>query len=121
MAGGSLVLAVGGAILPGIPTLPFLIMTGRHAVRVSPRIERLLLRHPWCAALLAEAGDRPGAALDWHSLSRTIGPALLFAAAILILHPPLPVVLAIELGLMAFLAWRETERSGGREPGPVAA
>ncbi len=121
MAGGSFALAVGGAILPGIPTLPFLILSGRYAVRVSPRIERLLQSQPWCAALLAEAEARSGATFDWRSLSRTIGPAVLFAAAILVLHPPLPVVLAIELGMMAFLAWREMERSGGRRLGQVAA
>jgi uncharacterized membrane protein YbaN (DUF454 family) len=121
MAGGSFALAVGGAILPGIPTLPFLIMSGRYAVRVSPKIERLLQSQPWCAALLAEAEARSGAALDWRSLSKTIGMAVLFAAAILILHPPLPVVLALELGLMAFLASKEMERSGGRKLGLVAA
>jgi uncharacterized membrane protein YbaN (DUF454 family) len=121
MAGGSFALAVGGAILPGIPTLPFLIMTGRYAVRVSPRIESLLRRQPWCASLLAEAEARSGAPLDWCSLSKTIGLAVLFAAAILILHPPLPVVLALELGVMAFLASRERERSGGCDLVPVAA
>jgi uncharacterized membrane protein YbaN (DUF454 family) len=106
MAGGCFALAVGGAILPGIPTLPFLIMSGRHAVRVSPRIERLLQSQPWCAAWLSQAEDRSGATFDWRSRSKTIGLAALFAVAILILHPPLPVVLAIELGLMTFLAWR---------------
>jgi uncharacterized membrane protein YbaN (DUF454 family) len=105
-AGGSFALVVAGAILPGIPTLPFLIMTGRHAVRVSPRIERLLRSQPWCAAWLSEAEARSGATLDRRSLSRTIGLAVLFAAAILTLHPPMPVVLALELGLMAFLTWR---------------
>ncbi len=94
MAGGSFVLAIGGVILPGVPTLPFVIMTGRYAVRVSPRIERLLTRQPWCAALLAEAETSRGPDFDWRSLAKTIGPAALFVAAILILHPPLPVVLA---------------------------
>jgi uncharacterized membrane protein YbaN (DUF454 family) len=120
MAGGSFALAIGGAILPGIPTLPFLIMTGRYAARVSPTIERLLQSRPWSAALLAEAEARSGATLDWRAVTKTIGPAVLFAAAILVLHPPLPVVLALELGLMAFLAWREMERSGGRmSPGAM--
>ncbi len=121
MAGGSFALAVGGVILPGIPTLPFLIMTGRYAVRVSPRIERLLLSQPWCAALLAQAEARSGATFDWRSLFKTIGLAVLFVAAVLILHPPLPVVLALELGLMAFLAWRELDRSDGRNLGLIAA
>ena len=112
MAGGSFVLAIGGVILPGVPTLPFVIMTGRYAVRVSPRIERLLTRQPWCAALLAEAETSRGPEFDWRSLAKTIGPASLFVAAILILHPPLPVVLALELGLMAYMAWRELGQPG---------
>ncbi len=57
MAGGSFVLAIGGVILPGIPTLPFVIMTGRYAIRVSPRIERLLTRQPWCARAAGGGGD----------------------------------------------------------------
>jgi uncharacterized membrane protein YbaN (DUF454 family) len=102
LAGGAFVLAVGGVFIPGIPTLPFLIMAGRSAVRVSPGIERLLMRQPCCAALLARAETRSGSTLDWRSLSRTIALAALFASGFLILHPPLPVVLGLELGLMAF-------------------
>jgi uncharacterized membrane protein YbaN (DUF454 family) len=111
MAGGSFVLAVGGFILPGIPTLPFLIMTGRHAVHASARIERLVRRQQWCADLLAPAEPPTGPKLDWRSLSRMIGLGLLLAAGFWILHPPLPLVIAVELGLMAFLGWQELSRS----------
>lgn len=122
MAGGSIVLAIGGVILPGIPTLPFVIMTGRYAIRVSPRIERLLKGQPWFAAMLAEAGDSSGPNFDWRSTSRMIGLAALLVAAILVLHPPLPIVLALELGLMACCAWREMARKPGRlDPGLAAA
>jgi uncharacterized membrane protein YbaN (DUF454 family) len=122
MAGGSFALAVGGVIIPGIPTLPFVIMTGRYAVRVSPRIERLLKRQPWCAAMLAEADASAGPKIDWWSLSRMIGLAALFAAAFLILHPPFPVVLVLELGVMAYFAWREMGNKPGRlEFGHAAA
>jgi uncharacterized membrane protein YbaN (DUF454 family) len=107
MAAGSFALAVGGFILPGIPTLPFLIMTGRYAVRVSPAIERLLLGQPWCAALLAQAEAHDGPMLDWRSLTKMIGLSALFATVFLILNPPSPVVIGLELGLMAFLGWRE--------------
>ena len=116
MAGGSFVLAIGGIILPGIPTLPFVIMTGRYAIRVSPRIERLLKSQPWCANLLAEWEASSGASLDWRSISKMIGLAVLFAAAFLILHPPLPVVLALELGVMAYFSWRELGKTGQVDP-----
>ena len=118
MAGGSFALAIGAVILPGIPTLPFLIMTGRHSILVSPRIERLLRRTPWCAALLEQMEAASGSKADWKSLSRTVGLAVLLVAGIWILQPPLPVVLLLELGLMAFLAWREWR---GSDEAPAAA
>jgi uncharacterized membrane protein YbaN (DUF454 family) len=112
MAGGSFALAVGAVILPGIPTLPFLIMTGRHAVLISPGIERLLKRQPWCAALLAEAERTLGTTLDWRSLSRMLGLSVLLAAGIWVFQPPLPDILVMEVGLMAYLGWQEWRRSG---------
>jgi uncharacterized membrane protein YbaN (DUF454 family) len=99
-AAASLTLAVSGAILPGIPTVPFLILTGRYAVRVFPRIERLMLGQSWCAAFLTEVEIPSGPTLDRRSLARMIGLALLVTAGSLILHPPLPIVLGLELGLM---------------------
>jgi uncharacterized membrane protein YbaN (DUF454 family) len=102
-AGASFALAVGGFVLPGIPTLPFLILSGRHAARVSPGIERLLVGQSWCAALLTKVEIPSEPTLDWRSLLRMIGPAVLFAAGSLILHPPLPIVLGLEFGLIVFL------------------
>jgi uncharacterized membrane protein YbaN (DUF454 family) len=107
MAGGSFLLAIGGMILPGIPTLPFLIMTAKYAVRVSPKVERILKSQPWLAAMIAEPESAEGRSIAWRSVFGMIAMAALFVAAIVILHPPLPIVLALELGLMAFLAWRE--------------
>jgi uncharacterized membrane protein YbaN (DUF454 family) len=120
-AGASLALAVGGVILPGVPTLPFLILSGRYAIRVSPGIERLLMGQPWCAALLTRAEDPSGPTLDWRSLGKTIGLAVLFTAASVILHPPLPLVLGVELGIMIFLGWRELGRPAGLKPVLIAA
>ena len=118
MAGGSFALAIGAVILPGIPTLPFLIMTGRHAILVSPRIERFLRRNPWCAALLEQMEPTSGSTIEWRWLAKTVGLAVLLVAGIWILQPPLPVVLLLEFGLMAFLAWREW---CGSDEAPVAA
>ena len=44
--------------------IPFVIMTGRYAVRVSPRIERLLKSQPRCAAMLAEGEGSSGRNVD---------------------------------------------------------
>jgi uncharacterized membrane protein YbaN (DUF454 family) len=121
MAGGCFALAVGGIILPGIPTLPFLIMSGRYAIRVSPTVERLLMSRPWCAELLRNARNRSGRTIDPRSLLNTIALGVLFAGAFLIIHPPLPVVMGLELGLMAFLGWRELDSSACRQPGQLPA
>jgi uncharacterized membrane protein YbaN (DUF454 family) len=121
MAGGSCALAAAAIILPGLPTLPFLIMTGRHAALASPRVERWLKRHPWLAAMLAEGEESPGPTIDWAALSRMIGLAVLFIAGIWILHPPLPVVLLLEIGLMAFLALSEWLGSRRADAGRLAA
>ena len=116
MAGGSFAMAVGAVILPGIPTLPFLIMTGRHAVLISPRIERMLKRHPWCAAILAEVETSSDSTMNRESLWKMVGLAMLFVAGIWLFQPPLPVILLLEFALMAFLGWREwRSRSGHAE------
>jgi uncharacterized membrane protein YbaN (DUF454 family) len=120
-AGASLALAVGGVILPGVPTLPFLILSGRYAIRVSRGIERLLMGQPWCAVLLTRAEDPSGPTLDWRSLGKMIGLAVLFTAASVILHPPLPLVLGVELGMMICLGWRELGRPAGLKPVLIAA
>jgi uncharacterized membrane protein YbaN (DUF454 family) len=120
-AGASLALAVGGVILPGIPTLPFLGLAGRYVVRVFPGIERLLMSHSWCAALWTEVKIPSKPTLDRRSLWRMIGLGALFTAASLILHPPLPIVLGLEFGLIVFLGWRELDRSVSRPLGPITA
>jgi uncharacterized membrane protein YbaN (DUF454 family) len=107
--------------LPGIPTLPFLILSGRYAARVSPGIERLLMGQSWCAALLTKVEIPSGPTLDWRSHLRMIGLAMLFTAGSLIVHPPLPIVLGLEFGLVVFLVWRELDRSVGREVGQITA
>jgi uncharacterized membrane protein YbaN (DUF454 family) len=120
-AGASFALAVGGFVLPGLPALPFLILSGRYAARVSPGIERLLMSQSWCAALLTRAEDPSGPTLDWRSLGKTIGLAGLFTAASVILRPPLPLVLGAELGMMICLGWRELGRPAGLKPVLIAA
>ena len=49
------------------------------------------------------------------SMAKMVGLAVLFAAAFLIVHPPLPIVVGLELALMAFLAGREVGQPGGLE------
>jgi uncharacterized membrane protein YbaN (DUF454 family) len=118
MAGGSFTMVVAAVILPGIPTFPFLVMTARHTVRLSPRIERILRRRAWSAALLChaeEAGDRVGC--EWQALLKMVLVTVLAAAVLLIVHPPLPVMIALEIAVLAFVLLRKL---GETNPGEFA-
>jgi uncharacterized membrane protein YbaN (DUF454 family) len=106
MAGGSFALAVGGIILPGIPALPFLIMSARYAVRLCPGFEQRLMQQTWCATWLPKAENPAGATIDWRSSLPMIGLSALVALALLIIHPPYPVVIGLELGLTGLFGWR---------------
>jgi uncharacterized membrane protein YbaN (DUF454 family) len=117
LAGGSLTMAVAGAVLPGIPSLPFLVLTVRHAARVSPQFDEFLRRQSWAAALLDHA-DNTGSILrlDAERLPQVLLCTVFAAAMLMILHPPLPVVMALELGVMAFVCYRGTTgQAGARE------
>jgi uncharacterized membrane protein YbaN (DUF454 family) len=107
MAGASFALAVGGIILPEIPALPFLIMSARYAVRLCPGFEQRLMRQTWCATWLPKAEDLAGTTLDWRSSLPMIGLSALVALALLIIQPPYPVVIGLELGLMGLFGWHE--------------
>jgi uncharacterized protein len=116
LAGGSLTMAVAGAILPGIPALPFLLLTARHAAHLSPGIDRFLKSRPWSAALLKQLEAQGGLMrLDRRSLRKMLPPLGAAAAAFVIVRPPLPVVLGLEIGVMAFVCFRELGRPGVRE------
>jgi uncharacterized protein len=113
LAGGSLALAVAGAILPGIPSLPFVILAARHAARVSPQFDRFLRRQPWAAALL-ESMDNPAGVLrlDAKCVIKMLLITLLAVAAFLVVHPPLPLVIGIEVAVMAVLCLRALDAGG---------
>jgi uncharacterized membrane protein YbaN (DUF454 family) len=116
LAGGSLTMAVAGALLPGIPALPFLLLTARHAAHLSPGIDQFLRSRRWSAALLKQVEAEGGLMrLDQRSLLKMLPPLAAAAAAFAIVRPPLPVVLGLELGVMAFVCFRELGRPDGRE------
>jgi uncharacterized protein len=113
LTGGSLAMAVAGAVLPGIPALPFVILAARHAARVSPQFDRFLRRQPWAATLLGGTEDSADVLrLDAKCVLKLAAIALLAVAAFLVLHPPLPLVIGIEIVVMAILCLRAADAGG---------
>jgi uncharacterized membrane protein YbaN (DUF454 family) len=49
-----LVLAIAGVVLPGVPTVPFLLLAAWFAARGSDRLHRWLLGHPRFGRMLAD-------------------------------------------------------------------
>jgi uncharacterized protein len=115
LTGGSLTMAFAGAVLPGIPSLPFLLLATRHAIRLAPNLDRFLKSRPWSAAILRRVEASGGLLrLDRRSLMEVLPLVALTAAVLVFVHPPLPVVLGLEVAVMAFACLREMGLMDGR-------
>ena len=102
LAGGTFAVAIAGFIVPGVPTAPFLLLSQHYLHRATPETYGRLCRLP-VVGLLARKADRGGPLWeDRRTMWVSLGWSALTAAAFLIIHPPLPVALAMELGLFAF-------------------
>jgi uncharacterized membrane protein YbaN (DUF454 family) len=110
--GGSLTMAVAGVILPGIPSLPFLVLSAHHAVRLSPRMEAFLRRQTWSVTLL-ERSQAPGGVLhiDRGTLPKMLLVTAVAAPVLLVVRPPLPVLIGLEAAIMAYACVRAIGRS----------
>lgn len=110
-AGGSLTMAVAGVILPGIPSMPFWLLTVRHVVRLSPPIERVAGKRPLLAALLSQA-EQSGNFMrfDWRSTMKMLAITAVGSALYYIFQPPLPILIGLEIGVMTFIALRKMGR-----------
>ncbi len=63
-------LGVAGAVLPGLPATPFLLLTSYFLVRSSPKLNRRLLRSRWFGPILTDWQVRGG--VRWHVKIRAI-------------------------------------------------
>jgi uncharacterized membrane protein YbaN (DUF454 family) len=107
LAGGSFGMAVAGVVLPGIPALPFVLLTGHYLVRSSPELCRCLANVPLIGSLLQKAEAVGGQGIDRRSLWKMLGLTVAAVTAFLILHPPLPVVILLETGILVYYGLRE--------------
>jgi uncharacterized membrane protein YbaN (DUF454 family) len=107
LGGGSLLAGAAGLVLPGIPTAPFLLLSAHYFMKSSAAFRRWLDRTPEIADLVRKFETSGETCLSRSFLVKTLGMAILLGALFVLVHPPLPLVMAIEFGLTAFFGIRE--------------
>ncbi len=95
-------MAVAGVIVPGVPTAPFLLLSHHYLHRAAPETHGRLCHLPGVGWLIRKADRAERSWKDRGALWKSLAWSALSAAVFLVLHPPLPVALAIEFGLAAF-------------------
>lgn len=97
MAGGSFGMTLVGFLVPGVPTVPFLLATSYYLARSSPTLNRLLLRSWFFGPILQDyetyGGLRPISRFKLIGLTLTLGLVML-----VLIGPPF-VVLVIMVGV----------------------
>ncbi len=71
LAGGSFVLSIVGLIVPGVPTVPFLLATSYYLARSSPRLDERLRRTAFFGPILTEWETR--GAVSRRSKGKLVG------------------------------------------------
>jgi uncharacterized membrane protein YbaN (DUF454 family) len=99
LAGGSLVLALGGLVLPGIPAIPFFLLACNTLSRRYPHLRTWLMALPRVGPLLHTSAATAKQWSDPQFIVKSLLLGFVVAAIFLILQPPLPLVLACEVGM----------------------
>jgi uncharacterized protein len=102
LAGGTFTVAVAGVIVPGVPTAPFLLLSHHYLHRGAPETLGRLCHLPGVGWMIRKADRAERSLSDGRALWKSLTWSALAAAVFLVVHPPLPVALAIEFGLTAF-------------------
>jgi uncharacterized membrane protein YbaN (DUF454 family) len=102
LAVGSVLLGVVGMVMPGIPAVPFLMLGCEFLSRGYPPSRSWLRSIPAVRERLRDGTQKGNPWSDPWDLGKCLALCFLAAAFFLIVHPPLPIVLAFELGVMFF-------------------
>jgi uncharacterized membrane protein YbaN (DUF454 family) len=126
LAGASLALTLVGLVVPGIPTVPFLLATSYYLARSSPWLDEKLRRTAFFGPILVEWEEYGG--LSWKSKDKLIGLAGLILVVTLILTPlsPLTVLVVVLLWFLSLycttrLPGLSQEQEGRLRPGGAAS
>jgi uncharacterized membrane protein YbaN (DUF454 family) len=101
LGAGSLVMTVVGLIVPGIPTVPFLLLSSYGFARSSPRVNRWLRKTQFLGPILTEWEHHGG--LSRRSKKKLIGLTVVIIVIAVILAPLSPIGLIVVL-IMASLS-----------------
>jgi uncharacterized membrane protein YbaN (DUF454 family) len=96
---GGLVMSIVGAILPGIPTVPFLLLASYGFARSSPRMDEWLRTNALFGPILVEWEEHGG--LGWNSKEKLIGLTIVLVVITLVVVPFSPIGLVVALLLTA--------------------
>ncbi len=127
LAGGSFTLTAIGLVVPGVPTVPFLLATSYYLSRSSPWLDERLRRTPLFGPILVEWEEQHG--LGFTSKVELVGLTLIIVLVTLALAPVSPVALialaaisSVSIVGIARLPGLEAEPSSdGSLPGPLPA
>lgn len=128
LAGGSFTLTMIGLVVPGVPTVPFLLATSYYLARSSPWLDERLRRTPLFGPILVEWEAYHG--LSRNSKLELMGLTGVIIVATLVLAPASPVALiaialmsTVSIAGIAHLPGPDAELSDGRsstQPVPQA-
>ena len=107
LGGGSLMAGIAGLIVPGIPSSPFLLLSAHYFLQSSTAFRRWLDGMPKLSEIVRKLEASEGIVLDRSLLVKSLGMGILLGLMFLVIHPPLPLVVAIELGLTVFFSLHE--------------
>ncbi len=121
LAGGSFAMTLVGLVVPGIPTVPFLLTTSYYLARSSRRLDERLRRTPLFGPILVEWERRQG--LSRASKLKLAGLTLTIVVVTVALTPISPVALLV-IVLVSLLSIYGIARLPGlpedaRETGPI--
>lgn len=116
----SVVMAIIGAILPGIPTAPFVILAGYFFIRSSPEAHQWLRESRWFGPILRDWEEHHG--ISRSTRNAAVGLILMAALICTFLGLPLPLLLSIHamqlIGLIIVLRLHVVDRPA-IDPAPV--
>ena len=120
LAGGSFVLTVVGLIVPGVPTVPFLLATGYYLARSSPRLNALLRRTPVFGPILDEWERHH--ALSGRSKAGLLGLTAAIVVVTIAVSAAAPVAVVVILVIAALSAYGVLQLPGipGETPAAIA-